>query len=64
MVELIVPQSFASRPTIRPRLVGQEGVRRCIPCYDHSGHFYPFCGPCFERGLFVVFERVSGIRPS
>jgi hypothetical protein len=53
-------------PTIGPRIVWRESVRRCITCYDHNGQPYPFCGPCFERACspFIVRERVSGIRRS
>jgi hypothetical protein len=53
-------------PTIGPRIVWRESVRRCITCYDHNGQPYPFCGPCFERACnpFVIRDRFSGIRLS
>jgi hypothetical protein len=53
------PRRGDSPPTIGPRLVWRESVRRCITCYDHNGQPYPFCGPCFERAC-SPFVRVPG----
>jgi hypothetical protein len=53
-----------SPPTIGPRFVWRESVRRCITCYDHNGQAYPFCGPCFERACdpFVrAIDRFPGL---
>jgi hypothetical protein len=53
-------------PTVGPRFVWRESVRRCIICYDQNGQAYPRCGPCFERACspFVVLDRIAGIRLS